>query len=52
MLQRFIQDEAGMEGGEFAMVLGLICLSLIAAIVGLVSAVEAIFHSAANVFNP
>jgi len=52
MLKRFIQDEVGVESAEFAMVLALICISLIAAIVGLVSAVDAIFNSAANIFNP
>ena len=52
MLQRFIQDETGVESAEFAMVLALICLSLVAAIVTLVTAVKALFISGADIYSP
>ena len=52
MLQRFIQEEKGLHSSEYALLLGLICLTLIAAITGLVIAVDAIFKSAANIYDP
>ena len=52
MLQRFIQEEKGLHSSEYALLLGLICLTLIAAVIALVSAVGALFTSASDIYTP
>ena len=52
MLQRFIQDEKGLESAEFAMVLALICIAIVSAVIALISEVESIFNSATDLYKP
>ena len=51
-LQRFIQDEKGLESAEFAMVLALICIAIVSAVIALISEVESIFNSASDLYKP
>jgi Flp pilus assembly pilin Flp len=51
MLQRFIREEKGLHSSEYALILGLICAALIAAVVILVTAIEARYNSTSDLFN-
>ena len=49
--KRFIQDEMGIEGAEYAMILALICTALIAAVITLATQIEGRFNSTAKTIN-
>lgn len=51
MLQRFIHDEIGVESAEYAMILALICIALIAAVVSLAGAIGARFNSTTKLID-
>ena len=48
VLRRFFKDERGLEASEYALLLALICVALVAAIYGLRVAVEGAFTGATN----
>lgn len=49
-LQRFIRNEAGLESGEYAMLLALICMALIMAVITFARQIGTAFTTAANLF--
>ena len=51
MLQKFIREEQGLHSSEYALLLGLICLTLIMAIIALASAIEARYNSTSDLFD-
>ena len=51
MLKRFIKDERGLEGSEYALLLALICIAIIAAISALASAIAGKFNQTAAVID-
>jgi Flp pilus assembly pilin Flp len=48
MVKRFVKDERGLEGSEYALLLALICLAIIVAIVALRDEIARAFQTAAN----
>ena len=48
MLKRFVKDERGLEGSEYALLLALICLAIIVAIVALRDEIAGAFNDAAD----
>ena len=51
MLKNFIQDNRGMEFGEFALILALICLTIVMIVITFAKGIENGFKSAANLFK-
>ena len=51
MLKRFVKDERGLEASEYALLLALIAVALVAVVIGLRGAIENIFNTATGVIN-
>jgi Flp pilus assembly pilin Flp len=51
MLKRFVKDERGLEGSEYALLLALICIAIIVAIGALASAIAGKFNQTANIIS-
>ena len=51
MIKRFIKDERGLEGSEYALLLALICVAIILAVSALATAIAARFNATANTIN-
>ena len=52
MLKRFIKDERGLEASEYALLLALICIALVAAIGLLKDQIVAVFTRTAAIITP
>ena len=48
LIKRFIKDERGLEGSEYALLLALICVAIIVAVSALATAIANRFNSTAN----
>ena len=48
MLKRFIKDERGLEASEYALLLAIICVLVVAAILALKDEIVAAFEGAAS----
>jgi Flp pilus assembly pilin Flp len=51
MLKRFVKDERGLEGSEYALLLALICIAIIVAIGALASAIASKFNQTATIIT-
>jgi len=51
VLRRFFKDERGLEASEYALLLALICVALVAVILGLSTAVKTAFTEATGVID-
>ena len=51
MIKRFIKDERGLEGSEYALLLALICVAIIVAVSALATAIAGRFESTADVID-
>ncbi|MFC1792084.1 Flp family type IVb pilin [Planctomycetota bacterium] len=51
MIKRFIKDERGLEGSEYALLLALICVAIITAVGLLASAIADRFNNTADTIN-
>ena len=48
VLKRFFKDERGLEASEYALLLALICIFLVAAVIVLRTAIQGAFEGAAD----
>jgi pilus assembly protein Flp/PilA len=51
VLRRFFKDERGLEGSEYALLLALICLAIIAGVTGLATAIANRFTATATTIS-
>ena len=51
MLKRFVKDERGLEGSEYALLLALIAIAIVVAVTGLKNAIVAKFEEADEVIR-
>jgi Flp pilus assembly pilin Flp len=51
MLKKFVKDERGLEGSEYALLLALICIAIVFAITALKDAIAGAFTNAATIIN-
>jgi Flp pilus assembly pilin Flp len=51
MLKRFVKDERGLEGSEYALLLALIAIAIVVAVTGLKDAIVAKFEEADTVIS-
>jgi Flp pilus assembly pilin Flp len=51
MLKRFVKDERGLEGSEYALLLALICIAIVIAVGYLRDAIAGAFTEAATIIN-
>jgi len=48
VLKRFFKDERGLEASEYALLLALVCIFLVAAVIVLRTAIQGAFEGAAD----
>ena len=51
MIKRFIKDERGLEGSEYALLLALICIAIITAVGALATAIAGKFNRTAETIS-
>jgi Flp pilus assembly pilin Flp len=51
MIKRFVKDERGLEGSEYALLLALLCIAIIVAIGALSEQIAAAFNRVASVIE-
>lgn len=51
MIKRFVKDERGLEGSEYALLLALICIAIIVAIGALATAIAGKFNETAGIIT-
>jgi len=51
MLKRFVKDERGLEGSEYALLLALICVAIIVSVKLLANAIAGRFEATATTIN-